>query len=136
QDALRQFIDAAAEVQRAMAFGNEKDHPEVGPSQFEMNFACTDATVAADQIQLYKLICRQVAARMGMTATFLPKPVTGINGNGMHMNLSLARGGRNLFYDANGRHGLSQMGWDFVGRMLNSADDLCLVANASVNAYR
>ena len=60
-DALRLFIDTAAEVQRAMGFANEKDHPEVAPSQFEMNYSYTEASVAADQVLLYKLICRQVA---------------------------------------------------------------------------
>ena len=136
QDPLRRFIDGAAEVQRAMAFGNEKDHPEVGPSQFEMNFGPAPATLAADQMQLYKLICRQVACAQGMTASFLPKPITGINGNGMHTNMSIARDGRNLFFDAAGQDGLSPIGWEFVGRLLNNADELCLVANASVNAYR
>lgn len=135
-DALRRFIDSAAEVQRAMGFANEKDHPEVAPSQFEMNYAYTEATIAADQIQLYKLVCRQVAQRFDMTACFLPKPVTGVNGNGMHTNMSLARNGKNLFYDPNGEDGLSATGWEFVHRILANASDICLVLNASVNAYR
>lgn len=136
QDPLRRFIDSAAEVQRAMAFCNEKDHPEVGPSQFEMNFGYAEATIAADQMQLYKLLCRQVAQKMDMTASFLPKPVTGINGSGMHTNISLARNGKNLFYDKAGQDGLSAAGWQFVNRILNAADDICLVLNPSVNAYR
>ena len=81
------------EVQRAMGFQNEKDHPEVAPSQFEMNFSYSEVSVAADQVQLYKLIARQVAARHECTASFLPKPVTGVNGSGMHTNISLSRGG-------------------------------------------
>ncbi len=135
-DALRQFIDTAAEVQRAMGFANEKDHPEVAPSQFEMNYSYTEATIAADQVQLYKLLSRQVAARMDMTASFLPKPVTGINGSGMHTNLSITAGGKNLFYDANGRDGLSASGWEFIHRVLEGANDLCLILNSSVNSYR
>lgn len=135
-DALRRFIDSAAEVQRAMGFGNEKDHPEVAPSQFEMNFMHTEALIAADQVQLYKLLCRQVAQNYDMTASFLPKPVTGINGNGMHTNISLARKGTNLFHDKNGESGLSAAGWSFTERILNSAPDICLILNASVNAYR
>jgi glutamine synthetase len=119
-----------------MGFLNEKDHPEVAPSQFEMNFSYSEACVAADQIQLYKLICRQVAQRLGMTASFLPKPVTGINGSGMHTNMSVARQGKNLFYDAKGQDGLSRMGWDFIDRILTSATDICLVLNPSVNGYR
>src|SRR6267154_225126 len=94
-DPLRMFIDTTAEVQRAMGFQNEKDHPEVAPSQFEINYGYGEVVAAADQIQLYKLICRQVATKMGLTACFLPKPVVGVNGNG-----------------------------------------ICLLLNASVNAYR
>jgi len=136
QDPLRQFIDSAAEVQRAMAFENEKDHPEVGPSQFEMNYKYAPALVAADRIQLYKLLCRQVAQSMDMTASFLPKPITGINGSGMHTNISIARNGENLFYDADGEHHMSEFGQKFTTRVLHSAEDLCLTLNASVNAYR
>jgi glutamine synthetase len=135
-DGLRRFIDASAEVQRALGFANEKDHPEVAPSQFEMNYSYTEACVAADQVQLYKLICRQVAQQMDMTASFLPKPVTGVNGSGMHTNLSLTRGGCNLFWDPNGEDQLSAIGWGFVDRVLASANDICLVLNSSVNAYR
>ncbi len=135
-DVLRRFIDAAAEVQRAMGFANEKDHPEVAPSQFEMNYSYTEANVGADQIQLYKLLCRQVAQNMDMTASFLPKPVAGVNGNGMHTNLSLARNGKNLFHDAKGEDGLSAAGWDFIDRILASGQDICLILNSSVNSYR
>lgn len=135
-DPLRNFIDSAAEVQRAMGFANEKDHPEVAPSQFEMNYSYTEATIAADQVLLYKLICRQVAYRLDMTASFLPKPVTGVNGNGMHTNLSVSREGGNLFYDEAGVEGLSAFGWQFVDRILSSGLDLCLALNPSVNAYR
>ncbi|RKH43655.1 glutamine synthetase family protein [Corallococcus sicarius] len=135
-DALRTFIDKAAEAQRAMGFQNEKDHPEVAPSQFEMNFSYSEAIIAADQIQLYKLLCRQVAAQLGLTASFLPKPVTGVNGNGMHINMSLSKGGKNLFHDKNGQDGLSPMGWEFIDRILTNANDICLVLNSSVNSYR
>ncbi|MDH5318723.1 MAG: glutamine synthetase family protein [Nitrospira sp.] len=135
-DALRTFIDRAAEVQRAMGFENEKDHPEVAPSQFEMNFSYSDALAAADQVQLYKLLCRQVAAQTDLTASFLPKPVTGVNGSGMHTNLSIARAGKNLFHDPTGKDGLSKTGWDVIDRILTSANDIALVLNPSVNAYR
>jgi glutamine synthetase len=135
-DALRTFIDTAAEVQRAMGFGNEKDHPEVAPSQFEMNYSYAEACIAADQVQLYKLLSRQVAARMDMTACFLPKPVTGINGNGMHTNVSIARKGKNLFWDEKGQDQLSKGGWDFIQRILANGAEICLLMNSSVNAYR
>lgn len=135
-DKLRKFIDAAAEAQRAMGFKNEKDHPEVAPSQFELNFGYTEVLRACDQIQLYKLVCRQVADNMGMTATFLPKPIAGINGSGMHTNFSLGKGTKNLFYQKGGKDGLSDYAWDFILRMLNHAPEISLVFGSSVNAYR
>ncbi len=135
-DALRTFIDTTAEVQRSMGFQNEKDHPEVAPSQFEINYGYGEVVAAADQIQLYKLICRQVATKMGFTASFLPKPVVGVNGNGMHTNVSVSKNGKNLFWDPKGEEKLSKAGWEFVDRILTHANDICLLLNASVNAYR
>jgi len=135
-DPLRTFIDTTAEVQRAMGFQNEKDHPEVAPSQFEINYGYGEVVAAADQIQLYKLVCRQVATNMGLTACFLPKPVVGVNGNGMHTNVSVSKAGKNLFWDAKGEEKLSKFGWAFLDRILTHGNDLCLVLNSSVNAYR
>jgi glutamine synthetase len=135
-DPLRTFIDTTAEVQRAMGFQNEKDHPEVAPSQFEINYNYSEVVAAADQIQLYKLICRQVATRMGLTASFLPKPVVGVNGSGMHTNVSINKGGKNLFWDAKGDEKLSKLGWQFIDRILTHGNDICLLLNSSVNAYR
>jgi glutamine synthetase len=135
-DPLRVFIDTAAEVQRAMGFQNEKDHPEVAPSQFEINFSYAEVVAAADQIQLYKLLCRQIANNMGYTASFLPKPIVGVNGSGMHTNVSVSKGKTNLFWDEKGEEQLSKFGWDFLDRILTHALDLCLIFNSSVNAYR
>ncbi|HSW97095.1 MAG TPA: glutamine synthetase family protein [Candidatus Saccharimonadales bacterium] len=135
-DKLKEFIDRSTDAQRAMGFRNEKDHPEVAPSQFEMNFSYTDVLRAADQVQLYKLVCRLVARNMGLTATFLPKPVMGINGSGMHTNFSIAKNGKNIFYDANGQDGLSKVAWSYISRILNHAPEICLILNSSVNAYR
>jgi glutamine synthetase len=135
-DPLRTFIDTTAEVQRAMGFQNEKDHPEVAPSQFEINYHYSEVVAAADQIQLYKLICRQVATKMGLTASFLPKPVVGVNGSGMHTNVSINKGGKNLFWDAKGEEKLSKLGWQFVDRLLTHGNDICLLLNSSVNAFR
>jgi len=95
---LRLFIDKFADAQRAMGFENEKDHPEVAPSQFELNYKYTDALIAADQIQTYKLLARLVASDMGYTASFLPKPIVGVNGSGMHTNMSFSKDGKNLFF--------------------------------------
>ncbi len=135
-DPLRNFIDTTAEVQRSMGFQNEKDHPEVAPSQFEINYGYAEAVAAADHIQLYKLICRQVARNMGLTASFLPKPVVGVNGSGMHTNISVSKEGKNLFWDPKGEEKLSKFGYEFLDRVLTAGNDLCLVFNSSVNAYR
>src|SRR3954454_21214299 len=135
-DPLRTFIDTAAEVQRAMGFQNEKDHAEVAPSQFEINYSYSEVVGAADQIQLYKLICRQVATRMGLTASFLPKPVVGVNGSGMHTNVSVSKGGKNVFWDPKGEEKMSKFAWQFVDRILTHGNDICLLLNPSVNAYR
>src|SRR5207237_3406731 len=91
---------------------------------------------AADQIQLYKLVCRKVATNMGFTASFLPKPIVGVNGSGMHTNVSVSKDGKNLFWDPKGEEKLSKFGWDFVDRILTHGNDICLLINSSVNAYR
>lgn len=135
-DRLRQFMDRAAEAQRAMGFENEKDHPEVAPSQFEMNYKYGPIVRAGDNVQLYKLVCRQVAQTLGMTATFLPKPKSHINGSGMHINFSFNRKGKNIFYEKKGKENLSALAWDAISRLLNHAPEICLTLNASVNAYR
>jgi len=135
-DILRTFIDRAAEVQRAMGFQNEKDHPEVAPSQFEINYGYAEVVAAADQIQIYKLICRQIATRMGLTACFLPKPIVGVNGTGMHSNVSIMKDNKNVFWDPQGLEKMSPLAWQFVDRILTHGNDLCLIFNSSVNAYR
>lgn len=135
-DPLRRFIDTAAEVQRAMGFQNEKDHPEVAPSQFEINYSYGEVVAAADQIQLYKLLSRQIANNMGFTSCFLPKPVVGVNGSGMHTNMSITKGKTNLFWDPDGQEMLSSFGWEYIDRILSHALDICLILNPSVNAYR
>lgn len=136
QEPLRLFIDAFADVQRALGFENEKDHPEVAPSQFELNYQYCPALQAADQLQLYKFIARQVAQKMGMTACFLPKPIAGINGSGMHTNMSISKNGKNIFFDAAGEESLAPIAWNFIDRVLSSANDMILILGPSVNAYR
>ncbi len=73
---------------------------------------------------------------MGLTASFLPKPVVGVNGSGMHTNVSISENGKNLFWDAKGEEKLSKMGWAFLDRILTHGNDICLLLNPSVNAYR
>src|SRR5260370_16517727 len=73
---------------------------------------------------------------MGFTASFLPKPVVGVNGSGMHTNVSVSKDGKNLFWDPKGEEKLSNLGWEFVDRILSHGNDICLLINSSVNAYR
>ncbi len=138
QSPLRQFIDRAADAHRMCGFENEKDHGEVACSQFEMTWRYTDALIAADQIQLYKMLCRQVAELDGHTASFLPKPVVGLNGNGMHLNISVSDNKDNLFYcnSSSSESGFSAFGQNFIDGVLRTAKDLCLIMNSSVNSYR
>src|SRR5258708_310780 len=119
-----------------MGFENEKDHPEVAPSQFEINYSYAEVVAAADHIQLYKFICRQVATHMGLSASFLPKPVVGVNGSGMHTNVSISKNGKNLFWEPKGEEKMSKFAWQFVDRILTHGNDICLLLNPSVNAYR
>ncbi len=136
QDTLRLFIDKFAEAQRALGFQNEKDHPEVAPAQFELTFKYSSALDTADQIQIYKLLARQVAKSFGFTASFLPKPVANLNGSGMHINISVSKEGKNVFYGENQQDSLSDKGRSFISGILVRAKDLCLVMNSSVNSYR
>ena len=136
QDRLRQFIDRLAEATRAMGFENEKDHPEVAPSQFELSYKYTDILHAADQVQIYKVVARQIAKSFGLTASFLPKPIMKINGSGMHTNISLSKKNKNIFYDQKGENSLSKDAHNFLTGILNHGADICLTLNASVNAYR
>src|SRR5258708_34748549 len=73
---------------------------------------------------------------MGLSACFLPKPVVGVNGSGMHTNVSVSKGGKNLFWDPKGEEKLSKLGWEFLDRILTHGNDICLIFNSSVNAYR
>ncbi len=136
RDPLRQFIDKVAEVQRALGFENEKDHGEVAPAQFEINYKYTDVLTACDQILMYKLTARQVAKLLGYTASFLPKPIAGINGSGMHTNLSLSQKGKNIFWDTHDKDKISRTARDFIAGVLYYAPELCLTICPSVNAYR
>jgi glutamine synthetase len=136
QDSLRLFIDKFAEVKRALGFENEKDHPEVAPAQFELNYKYAGALDSADQVQLYKLCARQVAKFMGLTACFLPKPIAGMNGSGMHTNISLSKDGVNLFWGKDSEDKLSPAAHMFLTGILYYANDICLTMNSSVNAYR
>ena len=135
RDPLRQFIDRAAEVQRAMGFQNEKDHPEVAPSQFEINYGYGEVVAAADQIQLYNLLLARWPRTWDVRQ--LPAQAGGGRQRQRHAHQRFGiKGKTNLFWDPKGEEKLSEFGWEFIDRMLTQRTDICLVLNPSVNAYR
>lgn len=119
-----------------MGFEVEAAHHEVAPGQHEVDFKYADALDAADNIQTFKLIVKTIARKHGLYATFMPKPVAGINGNGMHVNMSLFKEGKNVFFDADGADGLSATAYSFLGGLLEHAANYTAITNPTVNSYK
>ncbi|USS84895.1 type I glutamate--ammonia ligase [Fructilactobacillus ixorae] len=137
-------MDLAANVRRdmvleleKMGFNVEASHHEVAPGQHEIDFEYDDAIRAADHIQTFKMVVKTVARRYGLYATFMPKPLNGVNGSGMHMNMSLFdQDGKNAFFDENGPEQLSQTAYYFLGGLLKHAKALTAVCDPTVNSYK
>ena len=91
-----------------MGFKVEASHHEIAPAQHEIDFQYTEGLEAADRIMTFKMAAKTIAKRHGLHATFMPKPKEGVNGSGMHINMSLSRDGRNIFQDPEGKDGLSR----------------------------
>lgn len=119
-----------------MGFEVEAAHHEVAPGQHEVDFKYADALEAADNIQTFKLIVKTIARKHGLYATFMPKPVAGINGNGMHVNMSLFTEGKNVFFDENGEEKLSETAYKFLGGILDHAQNYTAITNPTVNSYK
>jgi len=119
-----------------MGFEIEASHHEVAPGQHEIDFKYSDALSTADKIVTFKFIVRTTAQRHGLHASFMPKPVFGIAGSGMHMNQSLTRGGENAFYDPASKDGLSEACLYYVGGLIKHASAITAIANQSVNSYK
>lgn len=119
-----------------MGFEVEASHHEVAPGQHEIDFKYADALEAADNIQTFKLVVKTVARKHGLHATFMPKPLDGINGSGMHMNMSLFHEDGNAFYDENGEMQLSDTAYHFMAGLLNHARGLTAIANPTVNSFK
>ncbi|MDR2660604.1 MAG: type I glutamate--ammonia ligase [Lactobacillaceae bacterium] len=119
-----------------MGFEVEAAHHEVAPGQHEVDFKYANALRAADNIQLFKLIVKTIATKNGYYATFMPKPIAGINGNGMHTNMSLFKDGENLFNDPNDELGLSQQAYYFLSGLLDHAENFTSLTNPTVNSYK
>jgi glutamine synthetase len=119
-----------------MGFEIEASHHEVAAGQHEIDFKYADALRAADNIMTFKLAVKTLAQKNGQHATFMPKPIFGINGSGMHTNMSLFRDGKNVFYDVNGKKGLSQEAYSFIAGLLKHVRGMCAVTNPLVNSYK
>ncbi|AFS00332.1 type I glutamate--ammonia ligase [Lentilactobacillus buchneri] len=119
-----------------MGFDVEAAHHEVAPGQHEIDFKYADALAAADNIQTFKLVVKTVARKYGLYATFMPKPLSGINGSGMHLNMSLFNDKGNTFYDKDGELEISQEAYYFLGGLLKHARSFTAVCNPIVNSYK
>ncbi|MDG4656002.1 type I glutamate--ammonia ligase [Ectobacillus antri] len=119
-----------------MGFEIEASHHEVAPGQHEIDFKYAGALKACDDIQTFKLVVKTIARKHGLHATFMPKPLFGVNGSGMHCNLSLFRGKENAFYDENGDLQLSETARHFIAGILKHAPNFTAVTNPTVNSYK
>lgn len=119
-----------------MGFEIEASHHEVAPGQHEIDFKYADALTACDQIQTFKLVVKTIARKHGLHATFMPKPLYGVNGSGMHMNLSLFTNGKNAFYEPTGDLEMSDTARHFIAGILKHAPNFTAVTNPTVNSYK
>ncbi|MGH7426279.1 MAG: glutamine synthetase family protein, partial [Candidatus Methylomirabilales bacterium] len=111
-------------------------HHEVAPSQHEIDLRFADALTMADRVITHRLVVKEVAAGRGLHATFMPKPVTGVDGSGMHTHMSLFEGDRNAFFDPDDEIHLSKVGRAFLAGLLHHAREICAVTNQWVNSYK
>ncbi|BAF58912.1 glutamine synthetase [Pelotomaculum thermopropionicum SI] len=119
-----------------MGFEIEASHHEVAPGQHEIDFKYSDALDVADKIMTFKMVVRTTAQRHGLHATFMPKPVFGINGSGMHMNQSLFKDGKNAFYDPSAPDQLSETARYYIGGLIKHARSFTAITNPTVNSYK
>lgn len=119
-----------------LGFEVEASHHEVAPGQHEIDFKYANAVVTADYIQMFKLVVKNIARKYGLHATFMPKPLFGVNGSGMHCHLSLFKGDENVFYDESDELGLSQTARHFLAGILKHARSFTAVTNPLINSYK
>src|ERR671912_425185 len=138
-----QTLDAGSDVRRDTVLALEKfgiqveySHHEVGPSQHEIDMRYADALKMADDCMTYRITVKEIALKYGWHATFMPKPLFGENGSGMHTHQSLFKNGRNAFYDADDRYFLSDVGKAFIAGQLRHAREVCSIFAQWVNSYK
>lgn len=131
-DLRRETVLALEEV----GIGVEYSHHEVGPSQHEIDLRYTDALTMADNTMTYRLVVKEIALKHEVYATFMPKPLFGENGSGMHTHQSLFKGDKNAFFDPNDRYHLSKVGKAYIAGLLKHAPEITLITNQWVNSYK
>lgn len=119
-----------------MGYEIEASHHEVAEGQHEIDFRFAEALDAADKVVTFKHVVKTYARRHGLHATFMPKPVFGINGSGMHTNMSLMKDGKNAFYDPDDKYGLSETAYHFIAGLLSHVKGITAVSNPLVNSYK
>ena len=136
QDAATQLRDDTIAALESVGIPIEYHHHEVGPSQHEIDMRYASALDMADRTITYRLIVKEVAAKAGVYATFMPKPLFGENGSGMHTHMSLFKNGRNQFFDAKDPHHLSPVGKAFIAGLLKHASEMAAIFAQWVNSYK
>jgi glutamine synthetase len=136
-------LDAASDLRREtvltledMGIKVEYSHHEVAPSQHEIDLLYSEALQMADNVMTYRIVVKEVASKYGCYATFMPKPIYGQNGNGMHTHQSLFKGDTNVFYDANDQYYLSDIAKHYIAGILKHAPEITAFANQWVNSYK
>ncbi|MFC4025527.1 type I glutamate--ammonia ligase [Oceanobacillus longus] len=119
-----------------MGFEIEASHHEVAPGQHEIDFKYSDAVKHADDIQTFKLAVKTIARKHNLHATFMPKPLFGVNGSGMHVNMSLFKDGENKFFDKSGEMQLSNTAYQFIAGVIEHATNFTAVTNPTINSYK
>ena len=120
----------------SMGFEIEASHHEVAPAQHEIDFKYDNALITADNIMTFKMVVKTIAKRHGLYATFMPKPITDIDGSGMHINMSLEKDGKNLFFDKKDPLGLSKDCYHFIAGLIKHASGMSCICNPLVNSYK
>jgi len=132
EDARRDMVNALVE----MGFEIEAAHHEVAPGQHEIDFKYDEALRTADAISTFRLVVKRIALNHGLHATFMPKPVAGINGSGMHTHLSVFKDGKNAFYDEKAEYQLSRTALNWIAGLLEHAAGMVAITNPTVNSYK
>ena len=139
QSALMRRYDVISEICDSMlelGWGPYQNDHEDANGQFEMNWLYDDCLVTADRQAFFKYMVKGIAEKHGLRATFMPKPFANLTGSGCHVHASLWKDGKNIFEDGNDGLGLSRVAYNFIGGVMNAAQDLCSITNPTVNSYK